>query len=374
MLRHKGIYAALLAAVFVGLAGPAIGQIISGQPTEIEVRPIYLHWKIDDTGKVTKINQFVIPISGTIPLKDGLEARFFIGSTNNTLTGATGSDMSLSGLSDARIQFNKTTADDHLLLSLGFNLPTGKKKLNLTEELPVTVALSQNYLTFPVRRLGEGFDVNALVGVATASGRSRFGGSLMYQINGSYTAFENAGDYKPGNQFSLTAGYDTRSDKTLFGFSVIYSLLGTDKLADNDIFKMGNQLDIGAHLAFTSEQQTLAFDGRYLVRGRTTTYNSDATIYEQLKVYGNEFAACGSLAWKVSPDWQIVPAVELRLIAANEQNFGNSNIFGFGGDIVRKMGSNVDCGIGAKYYTGSADSGGINLSGYQMSLGLTVRL
>jgi len=62
--------------------------------------------------------------------------------------------------------------------------------------------------------------------------------------------------------------------------------------------------------------------------------------------------------------------IELRVIGADEYDFDGSTIFGLGGEITRNIGEGADLGVGFKYYTGSADGGDIDLSGYQLSANL----
>ncbi len=69
-------------------------------------------------------------------------------------------------------------------------------------------------------------------------------------------------------------------------------------------------------------------------------------------------------------NYYVIPSLEIKLIGANEEGLGKSHIFGFGGNLGRRFTGDVDANIGFKYYTGSADGGGINLKGFQISLGL----
>ena len=219
MRNHKvfTLIIAALAAVVI-CASTSYGQIVYGQPASAGAQFIYSHWKVDGLD-VAKINQSVVPISGFVPLGENLEGRFFIADASNNLTLESGdnsfpeSKSTLSGVSDVRLQLSQSLAEDKLLFSLGINLPTGKKELNYGEERSVMDALALNYLSFPIRRLGEGFGLNLLAGFAQASGSLRYGGSVTYNYAGTYTPFENEGDYNPGDMFSVNFGGDTKKDK-----------------------------------------------------------------------------------------------------------------------------------------------------------------
>ena len=123
----------LVAAVAV----PSVhGQIIYDQPGAGYARMIYSHWKLEDDSGEISIGQIALPISGFIPLKDNLEAQFYMANASNKMS-VIDSDTTLSGFSDARFQINHSFYEDHFLISGGINLPVGKKKLNPSEERAV---------------------------------------------------------------------------------------------------------------------------------------------------------------------------------------------------------------------------------------------
>ena len=63
--------------------------------------------------------------------------------------------------------------------------------------------------------------------------------------------------------------------------------------------------------------------------------------------------------------------IDLRLIAANEYELESANVLGIGSDFGRNFTETINLTVGLKYYSGSADGGNIDLSGYQLSAGLT---
>jgi len=316
----------------------------------------------------------MIPVSGFIPLKDNLELRFFAANASSNLD-SSGTEYTLSGMSDLRLQFNSAFSDDRILLSAGLNLPTGKKKLSHTDEQPVMAILTQNYLSFPTRRLGEGFGLNLLAGAAMAYASSRFGGTIMYQLNGPYEAYKDDGDYTPGNIFSIGVNADTRADKISLAGDIIFTTYGTDKLEDRKVFKQSDQLELRAGAGYAVDNY--GFDGelRYLIRGRNERYDQNETLDYRLKVYGNEFSAAGRFTYRPQPKWYLAPILDLRFISGNEfedeRQLGSASNIGFGCDLGYMLGSGLDFGLGFKYYTGSADGGNIDLTGYRLTAGIT---
>jgi hypothetical protein len=347
----------------------ASAQIIYGQPSSGGARFIYSHWSVEEGGEKTEIDQMAYPINGFIPLKDNLEARLFMAGASNDLEQA-GSSYTLSGISDVRVQFGQSLMDDRLLFSLGINAPTGKRALDIDEEWPVMEFLANNYLNFPLRRLGEGFGFNLLAGAAGSSGQTRYGASVMYQFNGTYEAYKDSGDYNPGDLFSIQVSVDRQSDQLLLFAGLGFTTYSTDKLEDEKIFRQSDQFNINAGMSLSGEIISLTTDAGYLIRGRNTRYDTTEAIFDQLKIYGNEFMFNGILNWTFTENWYLSPSLKFRIIGANEYDFDNSSIFGFGTGLGRRLAEDIDLNIGFKYFTGSADGGDIDISGYRLSAGL----
>ena len=225
--------AVLLLAV---VAPPAYGQIRYGQPLSGRAHFIFSHWGLEDDSGTTEIDQMTVPFTGFVPIQENLEALVYVASSSNSLTQGD-TDYDLTGLGDVRVQINRSFSDDRLLFSVGVNLPTGKKELSQEEELPILEFLTQNYLSFPMRRFGQGFGVSALLGGAQMLGQLRCGASVMYQFNGSYTPYEGVGDYDPGDFVSASAGADWQKNKISVSGDAIFTLYSKDKTGDADVFK-----------------------------------------------------------------------------------------------------------------------------------------
>jgi len=361
--------------IIVGLAGflvalsPAHGQIIYDQPASGNALLVYSHWSLKGDGETTKIDQLTIPLRSFVPIRENLEALFYVASSTNSLEDVN-TDYSLSGLGDVRLQVNQSFNDDKMLLSVGLNLPTGKKKINPNEGPFVLQMLSQNYLTFPMRRFGEGFGFNMLVGGAQMIGELRCGAGLMYQFNGKYEPYQGVDKYDPGDFVSLNAGADWQANKTTVAADAILTTYTSDKLDDRKVFKQSTQLDLHLQARHGNKDFSLHGSIGYLWRGRNTLYSTD----EKLKIFGNEFLLSGSLTRRFQQDWYVTPSAELKLIAANDEDFGNSTIFGLGGALGREINEQISGNVGFKYFTGNADSGNIDLSGFQLTASLTANL
>lgn len=367
----------LTAVAFILLTAPVVGQIIYGQPITGDLRFIYSSWTAEIDSTKLSITQFFTPVTGMIPLKDNLEMRFFSAITSNNFDDGF-EEYSLSGINDLRLQFNQSLAEDKLLVGLGFNLPTGKKGLQVPDEWKVMNALSSNYLDFPVRRLGEGMGINLLVGGATHSGDARLGGTIMYQINGEYVPYQDGGDYDPGNFLTINGGWEKSDEKSAISLNASYTIYGTDKADGKESFKSGNSLSLSAALSSGSEKMKYTGVVGYLLRDRNTRYELDANSVafkqDQLKLYGNEFNIAGGLSIQTENEMTITPHIRFHFIGDDESTSyadGSGTIIALGSGVARNIGEGVNMDVNLTYFTGSALGGDVDLSGFQLGFGLT---
>lgn len=359
-----------VAALLLCLGSTVCGQLISGQPTVAQTQFYYTHWKLESGGRTVKVNQTLVPLSGLVPLKENLEIRFFAASEANSLKRTEG-DLSASGLTDVTAQVNHSFADAHLLLSCGLNLPTGKRELKLREEWPILGYLSQDYLDFPMRKFGEGFGLNLLLGGATMVGSIRCGLGVSYEYTGSYTPYDKVADYNPGDRFSLNAGGDYRNGGLTLSGSILFGLSGTDKIDDHKVFKQSPQTSLSVGGGYESRKGAFSAGLQYVIRGRNSEYDPDKeSLLQQLRLYGNEFRGTAQFLWRLSDRWSLTPNVGLRHIGENESHLGSANLYGLGTGVGVKLSKTFNLDTGFKYYTGNADGGSIDLSGYQLSVGI----
>ncbi|MCB2229535.1 hypothetical protein KQH82_02385 [bacterium] len=373
MATKRTLCVTAMAVAIVCLMAPAsFAQVIYGQPTSGDLTVMYSSWTVTRDTLETTISQLAIPIGAFFPIQDNFDISFFAANASSTLDANDMGEYKLGGLSDVRVQGNHSFANDQLLFSVGLNLPTGKRALDLTEEFFVLQALSTNYLEFPVRRYGEGFGFNLLFAGATVLGENIKGGAgLMYQYSGSYEPYDGFPDYNPGDVISANAGVDIESGATNWTLDVIYSVFSTDQIDGINTFKQSPQLDLRVGMRRADEVQSFSGQIGYLIRGDNTQYSVGGIELDPFKLYGNEFFIAGAYARQFNTLWHIRPAADLRRIGGNDLNDESSTVFGFGATIGRALGDKLSLDGGVKFYTGSADGGDIDLSGYQITFGLT---
>lgn len=371
----------LVVVLSLFMAASASGQIVFGQPASAQAHFVYSSWTLTENifGVETTISQWYIPVHGFVPLRDNLEARIYL-ATSSSSGSVEGFDLenSVSGFSDARVQISQALSDDRILISGGVNLPMGKTELDIFDEYPLITVLSQDFLDFPLRRLGEGLGFNLMLGGATAVGEARIGGGVMYRFTGEYTPYSGtfgdttivAGDYNPGDVITVNAGADLPTGNITWSTNVIWTMYGDDKLDGVKTFKQSQQLDFGIIGSYRSDPYIINGWISYVLRGNNTEYAGADLVPSESKYYGNEFAAGASFTYKTAGDWSFTPVAKLRIIGENELSFGSSNIMSFGATVAKTISQGLGASAGFRYYTGSAISDLIDLTGYQLSVGL----
>jgi hypothetical protein len=375
----------LMLILLVALGSPAAGQIVYGQPTSGNTGFSLTHWKVEGAGLTQEIDQFWVPFSGFVPLGENTEARFYISSANSNLDVAT-AELDVSGLSDLRIQANRSYADDHVLVSAGLNLPTGKQQLEINEGLPVLDLLAQSFLDFPMRRYGEGFGFNVLFGGARQWGQANVGASIRYEFLGSYKPYE-AGDsvvvedYNPGDLFTATVSGELPRERVTWSASASYTIYTTDKSDGVKTIKQSPHLDLQLGGTYKSEDYTLQGVLAYVIRGDNTRYSDDPIIGDQsIKLYGNELHLAGWLQYPFRETWYALPSAGVKTIGGSDATFagmeeiGRSTVWNFGGAVGKELGKRFNLEVGGVLFTGSADGGNIDLSGYQLNVSLGAEL
>ncbi|MEW6411695.1 MAG: hypothetical protein AB1483_04375 [Candidatus Zixiibacteriota bacterium] len=367
---NKIIITTALLVLLICAAATVQSQIVFGQKPSGNPQLVYTHWKLDfGDGLETTVSQSYIPVSAFVPIQDNLEAQIYM-ATSSSSAEYSGFDNSVSGLSDARIQISRSFSEDHILISGGINVPIGKKKLDFMENWSVIELLSQDFLEFPVRSLGEGFGFNLLVGGATMLGDARVGGGITYQFKGEYEPYAETGDYDPGDIIAINAGGDITKGKMTWVTNVVFTTYTADKQDGLKTFKQSQQIAVSVSGAHIDTPHDISGYLSYVIRGDNSFYSDSEALLSQYKLYGNEFSAGANAIFNLANRWAVGPSAGIRLIAENELTLGSTDIFNFGGSVSKQIGENLSADGGFKYFTGNVNDNLIDLSGYQFHLGL----
>ncbi len=354
-------------------ASAANGQIIYKQPGSFNLNYYYNHWSLDNaSGTDNVLSQSTVSLTGFIPLRENFEARYSILSGHNKLD-LYDSESKLSGLSDLRIQMAHSFKNDNLLLSGGLNLPTGKKELDTAGEQRIIEFLSQDYLSVPLRRYGEGFGFNMQVGGATELGRFKCGLSTVFDYTGTYEPYTSGGDYNPGNALSFSTTANVLFGKTTYTGDIGFSVFGTDKFEDLKVYKQAPQFSTRLSAIYPHRPFSSTVGIRLIIRGRNRRYSlASGLIESQLKKYGNEFDFSYRILYSIQSNWHLGLLVGTRQIMSSEEELDNSSIYNFGLDLKNIVSDRWSFDTGLMYHTGSTDLNETDISGFQMYGGLNV--
>lgn len=351
----------------------SFGQIVYNQPYSASLNFYYNSWSLDNqlAGGTEDFSQRTFSLSGFMPLRDNFEARYSIVTASNTLD-MNNTENELSGVGDLRVQFSHSFYSDRVLLSAGVNLPTGKQELDTGQELQVIEFLSRDYLSFPVRRYGEGTGFNLLAGGATSLGPVKCGATASYYYTGTYTPYAEFGDYNPGNTFSVGGSAELTSDRIHYSAQLSYSISGTDQLDGDDIYKQADRFTTYLAASYNEQPYMVTAGTRIILRGENTRYSiTDGAIESQLKKYGDEFDIFLHLDYSAAESWLLGARLATRQISSGEEAMDRASIYSFGLSVSRKLSDHYRANLGGIYHTGSTDQNDISLSGFQMTASLS---
>jgi len=371
MLNNRTLGLLLILFWLMLSATAAHGQIIHGQPGSGGTGVTYTHWKLDtDSDGSTEITQLWAPFSGMVPLGDNTEAAFFISGVQSKFEYA-GTKADLDGLSDARLQFSRSMANDRFLVSFGVNLPTGKKELEANVERQIIETLAASFLDFPLRRYGEGFGLNLLAGTALELGEINAGVGVQYEYIGTYKPYVDIEDYDPGDLFNVYAGGDLSRGDLSWSGNILFTTFVADRIAGAKVLKQSSQLELQLAGLFDNQRHRVSGQISYTFRGRNSRYDSGTEeVIERLKLYGNELYLSGRYTSILESGWSIGPSVSLKLVEGDEARFGKSTILSVSGLVGKQVSRRVTANAGLRYMTGTADDSRLDVSGLQITTGL----
>ena len=355
---------------------PVEGQIVFGQPPAGDLKLIYQSWTIEDSaGAQTKLTQWVIPILAYIPVYDNWEVIFSSSTAGSSVDIDNGSDSDLSGLNDTRISVYTSFWDDHLMLGMGLNLPTGKKALN-SEEVSITNWLTESFLNFPVKNYGEGLGINFEAGYARTVDIYSFGFGAGYIFKTAYEPLDGTDDYKPGNQLRLGGFGSFNNDQLLGSMSMVYYLFSDDELDGDPVFRDGGMLDLKLQFGYVHSNVVTVLGFREIIRAKDKRIEDNQLVTEEEKSHGAESRVYLQSELTLNERLALKGLINYKHVAANGyddsslRSLGASNYLGLGLGAETGL-TDIFKGYGQfEYYTGSADDGDYDLSGWQIVVGM----
>ena len=128
------------------------------------------------------------------------------------------------------------------------------------------------------------------------------------------------------------------------------------------------------HGRFSGRTVSATGMARFVLRGKNSLYDDAGLGIPSMQLYGNEFSLGGTVDWMFAERWFASPTMSVRLIGGNDMGEESATVFGFGAGLARQLGENLGATGGFKLFTGSADGGNKDISGYQLTVGLTASM
>ncbi len=332
-------------------------------------------WKLKQSGQTREVTQSYVPATLSFVLNPR---------TNVALATAAGMSQlnqtvhyELNGLSDVRFRISHRLSGDRWFFGAGLNLPTGKNKLDASENAVVNL-LTENILGFPMQRTGVGLD--AELSIAHAANLSEklglgFGSNFILPGKFEYLANDSA-KYHPGPRFNFNVMLNSIGTPVKWRVNILAQFFANDKLDEQNFFKQGWQLEPEAALEWQINRKWHAnATVRYVHKAENKLLGLPTNITPPAHFYIDN-SAIGSLL--IDRNFGKNTALGLQLAA---QAFGKSNqqlsratIGRAGLRLTQKFSEHWMLGASGGYAAGKAEAGELSLQGYSLALGLQARM
>ena len=228
---------------------------------------------------------------------------------NASMTGFT--DTTVSGYYRLRI------SGTEIRFGLDMDLPTGVSSLK-TRDLPAI----QDEDLVALQRFGEGFDVNPTVVVYRNFGDWGLGGGVGYLWTGKYDPTEDIqnDDFNPGNELSVSVLGDVfLGDVWRLLGRISYTHFTTDERGGIEVFREGDQIDIGASLEWRPEPWWAVVSLRDIYRFKADRLSQAGQLGEEAQnSYGNEIRGTVTVGYIIDDVWAVRGIMDVRYVAAND--------------------------------------------------------
>lgn len=289
----------------VGLAASTCAHAQYAGPASPGVRPAavvttgahYQRFALEESGHIEEIS---FPVYAAVPVGPSTSVSLRVSPAS---AGGRGHE-SLAGLSDVQLTAGHagTIGSGSFVVSLGLNLPSGKRSLS-SDEFETTVQLSQNFYDFRTPTFGQGF--NASPGITWAVPIREnlvLGLGATYQYKGGFQPLEEMDEeYRPGSELLLTGGLDLRvGPAAALSGDVTYTRYGTDRIGTEDVFEAGDQVLATTQFLMHRGFDELRLVARYRNRGRGTLVAAGIPNGSALRTLPNQLDLLGSYRMRTS--------------------------------------------------------------------------
>ncbi len=324
------------------------------------------HIRIEKNGIRQTLAQHLLPFLFKVPVTETAEVQVNTYYADNYFTGE--NRYSLQGLTDTRIQLYYKWPERNILLKSGVNLPTGKNAYD-SEELLVADLLAEPIFGFRAKRLGRGFDANLGISFALPVGNLlALGFSSGYYLFGSYFFQKNREEkFKPGNEFFLSSGVDFKKNAVRFRGDILYRNFAQDRLASQNIFQQGSQLEIDGILQYRLNPLFTSLKLRNIIKGNNELLFQDAGGIGDRNFIGNYFWLEGNCRYDQSQILSFEVIYSLSRFGKSDFQISDATLQGFGGGMYIKYQERALVHLTVNTFSGNAENGSIKITGWDFN-------
>jgi len=326
-------------------------------------------WDVEDADPV---RQTVFPLAVYVPFSNRLHLHF-----SNTPGSTASGGMSLSGLSDTWLKATYVFSGDRFMINAGIGAPTGKTSLN-PSEFTLSQMLSENIFQFRLPVYGQGLSVK--IGAALAlplNDRMVFGFGVNAVTKQAYHPVEDGDiEFQPGNETSVFAGFDSKPGlRSKWTVDLVYTLYGTDRINDVNVYNSGAKLLVHSTLAFGLGSGTVTASLNFRQKGKNEYWVGTVSEPETKNSNGNQL--------EIDLDWRIVQGRTAglsllgtgRSYAKNQYGERGGHVFGGGAGTAVRLSSKTSWFLHGKYLSGTFEPlDRIRLKGWDAASGVTFEL
>lgn len=348
---------------FISPCIAAEDAFIISQQRYVHISPIFQSWAADQGETISEFSTLAMVY---FPLNDRM------GMSVMSSQAMVSSDIStkLSGLTDTQVNMNYYSEKISTLVSLGVNLPTGKKMLT-ANQFTTSYLISLKQYNFRVPNFGQGLNISPGLSWAYPV-RETFviGIGISYQYRGPFTPFESmTGQYDPGEEILITGGADLRiSETATCAADIVYTSYGKDKLDGQETFQSGNKFITTVQLKINAGYNEFRLLGCYRTKDKNQIAIAGGFLPDEQKTIPDQLDILGQYRFRWGQGHYTSLIGEMRFYNKTSI-WGKTNILTLGVAPEFTLSPRVRMPVRLKYSIGNIDNGS-KLSGIEIGLGL----
>lgn len=232
----------------VAIAAPVHAQ---GDPhTAIIGAPTYTGYAIGSGATQRTISQTTVPLVVLLPFSERFSMDVSTAFATSTASGAGAPTSSITGLTDTQLRGNLGLGD-HMLVTLGLNLPTGRYLIPEAEQ-EAAGQIGNDFLNYAVSSMGNGLGVTGGLAYARPLGEWNLGLGGSVRLATEFAAFAvDSAEYRftPADELRLRVGIDRPLGDGQVELGLSYSTFGED-VADTTAVSTGDRLTLTSSMYF----------------------------------------------------------------------------------------------------------------------------